>query len=162
MDRAVGHDLMAASLTGLKVENADDLSKDVTTSFDIQAAHYASATGPLLMVRPRVLGSYSLDVDSKTRKVAIDLESTMKATDEYDIALPDGYVVDELPDPVKEDFGFAAYESKTELRGNSLHYSRTFTMREVMLPAEKYSELRKLAGVIAADEDSRAVLKREK
>ncbi len=86
----------------------------------------------------------------------------MKATDEYDIALPDGYVVDELPDPVKEDFGFAAYESKTELRGNSLHYSRTFTMREVTLPPEKYPDVQKLAGVIAADEDSRAVLKRGK
>lgn len=162
MDRTVAHDLMAASLTGLKVENADDLSKDLTTSFDVQATHFASSTGPLLMVRPRVLGSYALEVDRKPRKVAIDMESTMKATDEYDIALPDGYVVDELPDPVKEDFGFAAYESKTELRGNSLHYSRTFTMREVTLPADKYPEVQKLAGVIAADEDSRAVLKRGK
>jgi len=162
MDNTVAHDLMAASLTGLKVENADDLSKDLTTSFDVQSAHYASTTGPLLMVRPRVLGSYSLDVDSKPRNVAIDLESTMKATDEYDIALPEGYVVDELPDPVKADFGFATYESKTEMRGNLLHYSRTFTLREVTLPADKYGELRKLSGVIAADEDSRAVLKRGK
>jgi hypothetical protein len=162
MDRTVAHDLMAASLTGLKVENAEDLSKSLTTSFDVQAAHFASSTGPLLMVRPRVLGSYALDVDRKPRKVAIDMESTMKATDEYDIALPEGYVVDELPDPVKEDFGFAAYESKTEVRGNSLHYSRTFTMREVTLPPDKYPELQRLAGVIASDEDSRAVLKRGK
>jgi len=162
MDRTLAHDLMAASLTGLKVENADDLRKDLTTSFDVQSAHYASATGPLLMVRPRVLGTYTMDVDSKPRKVDIDLESTMKATDEYDIALPEGYVVDELPDPVKEDFGFAAYESKTEMRGNLLHYSRTFTLRQVTLPADKYADVRKLASVIAADEDSRAVLKRGK
>ena len=162
MDRTLAHDLMAASLTGLKTENASDLNKDLTTSFDVQTAHFASSSGPLLMVRPRVLGSYAIDVDHKPRKVMIDLGSTMKATDEYDIALPDGYVVDELPDPVKEDFGFASYESKTEARGNSLHYSRTFTVREVTLPAEKYAELQKLAGVIAADEDSRAVLKRGK
>lgn len=162
MDRTVAHDLMAASLTELKVENAEDLSKSLTTSFDVQAAHFASSTGSLLMVRPRVLGSYALDVDRKPRKVAIDMVSTMKATDEYDIALPEGYVVDELPDPVKEDFGFAVYESKTEVRGNSLHYSRAFTMREVTLPPDKYPELQKLAGVIASDEDSRAVLKRGK
>jgi len=162
MDRTVAHDLMAASLTGLKAENTDDLSKDLTTSFDVQAAHFATSVGLLLMVRPRVLGSYVLGVDREPRNVAIDLGSTMKATDEYDIALPDGYVVDELPDPVKEDFGFASYESKSEVRGNSLHYSRTFTLREVTLPANKYPELQKLSGVIAADEDSRAVLKREK
>jgi len=162
MDRTLAHDMMAASLTGLKVDNVDDLSKDVTTSYDLQAAHFGTATGPLLMLRPRVLGSYALNVDRKPRKIAIDMESTMKATDDYEIALPPGYVVDELPDAVSEDFGFAAYESKTELHGNSLHYSRTFTMRKVMLPPEKYSDVQKLAAVIAADEDGRVVLKREK
>jgi len=162
MDRTLAHDMMAASLTGLKVDNVDDLSKDVTTSYDLQAAHFGTATGPLLMLRPRVLGSYALNVDRKPRKIAIDMESTMKATDDYEIALPPGYVVDELPGAVSEDFGFAAYESKTELHGNSLHYSRTFTMRKVMLPPEKYSDVQKLAAVIAADEDGRVVLKREK
>ena len=44
------------------------------------------------MVRPRVLGSYALDVDRKTREVPIDLEETMRGTDEFDIALPAGYV----------------------------------------------------------------------
>ena len=48
------------------------------------------------------------------------------------------------------------------MRGNSLHYSRTFTMRELTLPPEKYGEVQKLAAVIAADEDNRAVLKRGK
>jgi hypothetical protein len=160
MDRTIDRDFTSATLTGLKVEDAETLSKDVTTSYDISATHFASVTGPLLMVRPRVIGSYQLDVDHKKRSVAIDLEETMQGHDEYDIALPEGYVVDELPDPVKVDFGFASYESSTELRGRSLHYSRTYTLREVTLPADKYGELQHLAAVIGADEDSRAVLKR--
>jgi hypothetical protein len=114
------------------------------------------------MVRPRVLGSYELDVDHKPRKVAIDLEETMQATDDFDIELPEGYVVDELPDPVKAEFGFASYVSATVVHGRTLHYSRTYTLRQVTLPADKYAEVQRLAGVIAADEDSRAVLKREK
>ena len=84
----------------------------------------------------------------------------MRGTDEYDIALPDGYVVDELPDPVKLDVGFATYESSTELRGKSLHYSRTYTVRNVTLPAERYPALQKLAGAIDADEASNVVLKK--
>ena len=161
MDRLVSRDFMAVSLTGLKVENIQALNKDLTTSFDVEAAHFASAAGPLLMVRPRVLGSYAMPIDHKARLVAIDLESTMQGTDEFDIQLPDGYVVDEIPDAVKADFGFAAYESKTEVRGRTLHYTRTYTMRQVTLPAEKYGEVQKLAGMIAADEQSRAVLKKE-
>jgi hypothetical protein len=160
MDHAVARDLTAASLTGLKVSNVDALNKDLTTTFELEAAHFATTTGPLLMVRPRVLGSYMLDVDRKSRKVPIDLEETMQGTDEYDIELPEGYVVDELPDPVKVDMGFASYESSTEVHGRTMHYTRTYTLNQVTLPADKYADVQKLAGLIATDEDSRAVLKK--
>jgi hypothetical protein len=160
VDRSVARDFMAASLTDVKVDNAGELGRDFTLSFAVNAAHFATTAGPLLMVRPRVLGSYAIYVDQKPRRVPIDLESTMQGTDEFDIQLPAGYVVDELPDPVSVDFGFAAYQSKTEMRGNVLHYSRTYTRRAVSLPADKYKDVQKLAEVIAADEEARAILKR--
>ncbi|WP_158788435.1 DUF3857 and transglutaminase domain-containing protein [Granulicella sp. L46] len=160
MNRVIAQDFTGASMTGLKVENVDALNKDLTTTFDLQASHFASFTGPLLMVRPRVLGSYGLDVDRKPRHVEIDLEQTMQGTDEYDIELPQGYVVDELPDPVKIDVGFASYVSSTELHGRVLHYSRTYTVRQVTVPATKYEAVQQLAAAIAADEDSQAILKR--
>jgi hypothetical protein len=47
------------------------------------------------------------------------------------------------------------------VKDNVLHYSRTYTVRTVTLPAERYGDLQKLAGVIAADEQSRAVLKKQ-
>jgi hypothetical protein len=161
MDRTIASDLTSASMSGLKVENIDALNKDLTTHFDLQAAHFASTSGGLLMVRPRVFGSYVLDVDRKPRKVAINLEETMQASDAFDIELPEGYVVDELPDPVKADFGFASYVSSTELQGRTLHYSRTYTLRQVTLPADKYGDVQKLSSVIAADEQSLAVLKKQ-
>ncbi len=160
MDKATGRDLTLFTLTDVKVENVEALNKDLTTTYSLVATHFATAMGPLLMVRPRVLGSYSLDVDRKVRELPIDLSETMRGTDEFDIALPEGYVVDELPDPVKLDVGFASYESSTELRERSLHYSRTYTLRQVTLPKEMYGALQHLAGVISADEQSRAVLKR--
>jgi hypothetical protein len=99
-------------------------------------------------------------VDHKPRKVAINLHETMQGSDDFDIELPEGYVVDELPDPVKKDYGFASYESSTEVHGRTLHYRRRYTLKQVTLPAEKYPEVQRLAGVIAADEDSKAVLKK--
>jgi len=135
---------------------------DLTLSYALTADRYAQAMGPLLMVRPRVLGRLDIDTDTKTnRTVPVDLEETMQAVDDYSIELPAGYAVDELPDPVKLDLGFAAYQSTTALEGNKLHYSRTYTVRQVTLPAEKYADLQKLAGVIAADEESRAILKKQ-
>jgi hypothetical protein len=160
MDNSVRRDLTSATVSDVKVENVASLNKDLTTTFSLDATHFAKQAGPLLMVRPRVLGSFGLHVDHKKRLLPINLNETMRGSDEYDIALPAGYAVDELPDPVKLDVGFASYESKSELRGQTLHYTRTFTLREVTVPAEKYPEVQKLAAAIEADELNSAVLKK--
>jgi hypothetical protein len=85
----------------------------------------------------------------------------MQEQDDYSIELPPGYAIDEIPDPVKLDLGFASYESSSTVKDNILHYTRTYTVREVTLPADKYSDVQKLAGVIAADEQRNAVLKKQ-
>ena len=82
--------LRIVSLTELKVENAAALNKDLTTTYALDATHFATTAGTLLMVRPRVLGSFAFNVDRKKRNVPIDLRETMRGTDEFDIALPDG------------------------------------------------------------------------
>jgi hypothetical protein len=160
LNRVKGRDFSEASMTDFKAENVDALNKDLITSFHIEADHFASSVGPLLMVRPRVLGSLQLHVDRERRLVAVDLEQTMEAKDDFSIELPKGYAIDELPEPVKVDMGFASYQSSTVQEGQSLHYKRTYTVRQVTVPAEKYPEVRKLAALIEADEQSQAVLKR--
>lgn len=160
MDHVASSDFASFTLSNLKTENATALNKDLTTSFSIDASHYATVAGPLLMVRPRVLGTYALPVDHERRKLPVDLRETMMESDEFDIALPEGYVVDELPNPVRLDVGFATYESSTELRGKSLHYSRRYTQKQITVPADKYGQLEHLASVIEADEQGKAVLRK--
>lgn len=161
IDHILEQDFTTFTLTGLKVENVDVLNKDLTTSYSITAERFAKMMGPLLMVRPRVLGSENLYTDNKQRVFPIDLRESERIEDDYKIALPAGYTVDEMPDPVKVDMGFAAYESSSRVQDNVLHYTRTYTVREVTLPAERYPELQKLSGIIAADEQNRAVLKKQ-
>jgi hypothetical protein len=161
LDRSLGQDFTSFSATDVKVENVDSLNRDLTVSYTLSADRYAKAMGPLLMVRPRVLGDVDLETDHKERKVPIDLDETMQAVDEYSIELPAGYTVDELPDPVKIDVGFASYQSAIEVKGNTLEYKRTYTVRQITLPAERYGDMQKLEEAIAADEESRAVLKKQ-
>ena len=160
LDRSVAADFMAVSLSDLQIDHLNSLSEDLTLRYQLEAGHFASSTGPLMMVRARVVGSEMFPIDRKPRSVAIDLGETMQANDSFDIELPDGYTVDELPEPIKADFGFATYTSTTELHGHTLHYARTYRVNEVTLPAEKYPDLQKLASLISADEQNRAVLKR--
>ena len=161
LNRTLSHDFVSFNVSDVKVENADALNKDLTTSFNLSAERYGRTVGALLMVRPRVLGEDALPVDRKPRLLPIDMDQTMQEKDDFTIQIPEGYTSDELPEPIKLDLGFAAYESATELSGNSLHYSRTYTVRQVTLPAERYGDVQKLAEVIANDEQTRAVFKRK-
>jgi hypothetical protein len=161
LDRVLGEDFTNFTVSDVKVQNVESLNKDLTTSYSLAADRYGKKMGPLLMIRPRVLGSEGLEADRKPRHVPINLSETLQEQDDYTINLPPGYVVDEIPDPVKLDLGFASYESSSSVKDNVLHYTRTYTVREVTLPADKYSDVQKLSGVIAADEQQNAVLKKQ-
>ena len=83
----------------------------------------------------------------------------MQDTDSFEITLPPGYVVDDLPPAIDADFGFASYHAKTEVVGNVLRYHRTFEVKELSVPASEAAQLRKFYRIIASDERNTAVLK---
>jgi hypothetical protein len=62
---------------------------------------------------------------------------------------------------VKVDAGFAAYQSKTEMHGDTLHYSREYVVRELELAPEKYPALQQFVAQIEQDERAQAVLKKK-
>jgi hypothetical protein len=78
----------------------------------------------------------------------------------FEIALPPGYELDSLPQPVDVDDGFATYHSKTELIGRTLRYTRSYEVDQLSVPVDRVQDLRNLFRVIEADERSEAVLKR--
>jgi len=161
LDHQLQRDFTSFAVSGVKVENVESLNKELTTSYSLSASSYAKKVGSLLMVRPRVLGSEVPRFNHEPRKVPINLAETMQVQDDYTIEVPEGYAMDELPDPVSVDLGFASYTSSSRMDGNTLHYSRTYTVKELTLPADRYGEVQKLAGVIANDEQSSAVFKKK-
>ncbi len=164
LDHVLSADLPQFSVADVKVDNLSALHSDLTTSYELSAGHFGRAAGSLLMLRPRVLGSEDLlrvlREDHPDRKLPVDLHETLQAEDQFTIALPEGYVADELPDPVHLDLGFASYQSATTVSGNVLHFHRTFTVRQITLPADRFADVQRLANAIAVDEQSTAVLKK--
>jgi transglutaminase-like putative cysteine protease len=156
----VNADLTGFTMTNVKTENMLDVDKEIVLSYMVATGSYAKSMGSLLLVRPRVLGSDETEVDDKPRNLAINFGESMRKKDEFDVQLPDGYVVDELPDPVKIDVGFASYESKTTLDKNTLHYSRTYTVRAIEVPAKQYGDVKELEGAIASDERNNVILRK--
>ena len=164
LNRVLRQDFASFSVTDFKQDNLDALHEDLTTTYDLTAQHFGRTTGGLLLLRPRVLGSEGLRPSVRhqpgPRQLPIDLIETVLAQDDFDIELPAGYAADELPEPVAMDLDFASYRSATTLTGNTLHFHRTYTLRAVTLPPERFPDVERLATVIATDEQSSAVLKK--
>jgi len=89
----------------------------------------------------------------------VRFEGPLKDTDTFEIALPPGYEVDELPPPINIDYSFASYHSKSEVNSNVLRYTRTFEVKELSLPLTKVEDLKKLYRIIGGDERNTTVLK---
>jgi hypothetical protein len=89
----------------------------------------------------------------------VEFEGPERDTDTFEIALPPGYEVDDLPPPVDAEYSFASYHSKTEARGNVVRYTRVFEVKQLSVPLEKVGELKQLYRLIAGDERNTAVLK---
>jgi hypothetical protein len=123
--------------------------------------NYAKNAGDLLLLRPRVLGSKGQGFleTKEVRRFPIELEEPTRDTDSFEITIPPGYVVDDLPAAVDADFSFASYHAKTVVTGNTLDYTRTFEIKELSVPVDKAEELRKFYRIIATDERSTVVLK---
>jgi hypothetical protein len=138
-----------------------DRKQPLGVNYAFQTRDYAKNAGDMLLVRPRVLGSKSSGLleTNEPRKFAIEFDSPVRDFDSFDITLPSGYEVADIPSPVDVDYGFADYHSKTEVTDNTLHYTRTFEVKEARVPAGKAEELKKFYRIIATDERGTVVLK---
>ena len=155
-----------ASLSGFElrrgsIENLERIENNLVLSYAFTAPDYGKKTGNLLLVRPRVLGHKGMDLsEKKDRKHPFTFSGTGVQSDLYEIEIPVGYEVDELPPPAEADYPFARYLAKIEVNGRVLRYERHYLIKQIIVPVEKFEDVKKLFRQISLDERRYAVLKR--
>ena len=148
-------------LRGYQLDGLDDLSGNLVLRYRFVAPGYAQTAGDLLLVRPRVLGTKEERVfDENERQYPVEYPAATLQGDLVDIELPAGYKPDGLPRPLTLDVGAASYKSKVQLDGNTLHYTRSYTVKDVVVPTSKLAELREFYREIAEDENTSAIFKK--
>jgi hypothetical protein len=160
-ERQIAQDLPGVTIDSLQITQPSALDKPLEFHYKVTVRQYAHPAGPLLLVRPRVVGSHALPFDDKPRFYPIDLEATGRWHDSFDIVIPSGYIVDETPDPVAIDLEFASYHSTATAKGNLLHYEREYIVRQIEIPPAKAASFRQLENAILSDEKNAAVLKKQ-
>jgi len=161
IETLLSHSLATFQITKASVGNLQLTDQPFLYNYSVVAQNYAKPAGNLLLVRPRFIGNKSSDLleTKEPRKYPVEFDGPSRDSDTFEIALPAGYEVDDLPPPVNADFSFASYHSKTEVNGNTLKYTRTFEVKELSVPVGKVDDLKKLYRIIAGDERNTAVLK---
>lgn len=158
--------LLANSLPSFHILKASVVNLQLTSqpfafNYTFFTENYAKNAGDLLLVRPRVLGTktQALMETKEPRRFPVEFSGPVQDTDKFDITIPAGYVVDDIPPPVDVDYSFASYHSKTEVVGNTVRYTRTFEIKELSVPVSKADDLKKFYRIIATDERNNAVMK---
>lgn len=161
IESLLGNSLASFRITHASVVNLQRTDQPFGFDYSFESERYAKSAGALLLLRPRVLGNKSSGIleSKEPRRFPIEFEGPARDSDDFEITIPAGYEVDELPPPVDADYSFASYHSKTEARGSVIHYTRTFEVKELSVPVERAEELKKFYRIIASDERNTAVLK---
>lgn len=161
IEHLLGNSVGSFQVESFDILNADNPDKDMVLRYKFVVDHYAKTAGSLLLVRPRVLGEMADYFDpAKPRHYGYQFKAPFSETDLFEISLPDGFKVDELPDPATGKFPFATYESKSEAAGNMLRYRRDYTVDTTLVPLDQIGDLKKLFGEINLDEKNMAILKK--
>lgn len=77
------------------------------------------------------------------------------------VQLPEGFTVDELPDPVKIQTAFGSYVTSYEVKGTELVFKRQLSQTKTTIAAADYEMVRKFFESIRAAENAPVVLARK-
>jgi hypothetical protein len=161
IETLASHSLPTFRITKATILNPTLIDQPFGYNYSLVAEGYAKLAGDLLLVRPRVLGEESSGLleTKEPRKFPVEFPGPRLDNDTFEITMPPGYEVDDLPPPVNLDYPFGAYHSKTEVQGNVIRYTRSLEIKGVTVPVDQLNDLRKFYRYIAGDERNNAVLK---
>jgi Domain of Unknown Function with PDB structure (DUF3857)/Transglutaminase-like superfamily len=150
------------TVTNAVIRNRRTHDMPLEWSYQIEVPRFAEASGDILTLRPRVLGSQTTGFleTKEARENDIEFEGPRKDTDVFEIALPPGFVVDDMPQAIDADYPYAAYHSKTEIAGGTLRYTRSLEIKQVTVPADQAEQLKQFFRIIFNDEGAVVVLRR--
>jgi hypothetical protein len=152
--------------SGAKVSKVDPLDSNSDGRFALDVEFTASAYAQLmqdrlLVFKPAIVSRLDwLPLTGAARKNPVVLNSHAY-TETVRVKLPEGFNVDELPDPVKLEASFGSYASTYEVKDGHLVFTRSLTQRAATIPADQYAAVRTFFERIRAGEQAPVVLARK-
>ena len=153
----------AANATVTRIQPRDDEGGGgFALDVDFAAGGYAQSMDQRLMIfKPVFVGRDTwFPLSSPSRKYPVTLEAWAYG-ETATTKLPAGFVVEELPRPVRLDTPYGSYEASMEVRDGTLHLTRSLELKTMLVPPEQYASLRGFFESIRTSETTPVVLDRK-
>ncbi|HLM00013.1 MAG TPA: transglutaminase-like domain-containing protein, partial [Pyrinomonadaceae bacterium] len=149
-----------------RVGKITPVDKNAENQFDLDVEVKAPVYGQLmqnrlLVFKPVVidrLNSLWLTENKRTHPVIMEANAF---TETAVFNLPNGFVVDEMPDPVNLETPFGKYSTSYEVKDNSLIFKRSLVLNAATIPVERYASVKDFFVKIRTAEQSPIVLIRK-
>lgn len=161
IENVLGDSLTNFRITVANILNINKTDQPFGFDYSFEAPQYAKSAGDLILLRPRILGVKAREVaiTKEPRLYPYEFSAVTLDTDSFDITIPTGYTVDDLPSPFNADYNFASYHSSVEVEGQTIHYRRTYEIKQLSVPVDQTEQVKKFYQLVASDERSMVVLK---
>jgi hypothetical protein len=163
-DYSAGIDMWLTNrIKGGKVVKAVPTDRKLEGKFDLDieflATSYAQLMqGKLMVFNPAMVGrldQFSLIEGKRATPIMID---SSYYTETIKVKLPDGFIVDEMPESNKIETPFGNYSAKYEMGNGFLLLTRSLVLNRTTVPASGYEDVKHFFGVVRAAELSPVVL----
>ncbi len=132
-----------------------------TEVVEVSAKNYASISGERILFAPNAFNKNSyVPQRYRNRKLPLEIQRGFLDEDAFEIAMPNGYAVEALPEDVKLETPFGAYTMKLDYNSetNTLNYKRSFFLKKGTHPKEEYTNYRNFRKKIASADNAQVVI----
>ncbi len=159
--KAIEKNSNQAELSNLHFENLNSIGEPVSLEYDFEVLDAVEDVAGKLYFSPMVfMATKETPFKSETRQYPIDYGFPMKNRYIINIALPEGYKVESMPENAAFNLGekTGSYRYLISQVGNKLQLSVEFAINQSFIAAEEYGNLKKFYELLIAKENEKVVL----
>ncbi|SDW39397.1 DUF3857 domain-containing protein [Aequorivita viscosa] len=159
--KSLEKNLNQTELSAVEFENLNKLGQPVSLQYDFETLEGIEDVAGKLYFSPMLfLATEENPFKSETREYPIDFGFPMKDRYILNIALPEGYQVESLPENIVYDLGqnIGGYKYLISQMGNNLQLSVELSIDQSFISPEEYGNLKKFFELLVSKEKEKVVL----
>ncbi|MCU1255949.1 MAG: hypothetical protein JWM83_2248 [Candidatus Angelobacter sp.] len=142
-----------------KSEGWETSDGPLTATFSVDMPGYASAAGKRLLVPAYLFQARQMDAFKHVeRKFPVYFPYAFGEVDRVNIAIPNGYALENTPPAQTARLGYAGYQNVEQFDGKKLVTQRILQVNGIFFRVEQYPEVKDFFGKVQAGDEQQAVL----